>query len=169
MKKFLFTLIVLVTMQLTMAQQHNRIFWDGGDWKRVSQLADHNPELTYRIKAAYLNGVLDGRLFYYLKTWSVEQGLADSLYAETVDYLTTRELVTAIDNFYKDPLHTYVPVPSAIIIATMYAERVPLEEIDQYVRQTKFWINELMLNMEHEGWNKLLDEKLDKHLKKLSD
>ena len=54
-------------------QQENRLFWDGGDWRRVDQLGNHNPEMVYRIKAAYLNGVLDGRLYYYLKAW--EAGL----------------------------------------------------------------------------------------------
>ncbi len=168
MKKIIIIVLLLV-FALSIQAQENRIFWDGGDWKRLNQLTDHNPDMTYRMKAAYINGVLDGRLFYYLKTWSADQGLADSIYAETVDYLTTRELVTAVDNFYQDPLHSYVPVPSAIIIATMYAERMSLEEIDQYIRQTKFWINDLMLKMEEDGWNKLLDDKLDKHLQKLAD
>ncbi len=159
---------ILVLFALVSAND-NRLFWDGGDWKRISSLADDNPEMTYRIKAAYVNGVLDGRLFYYLKTWAEQQAFADSLYSETVDYLSNRELVRSLDNFYADPLNNYVPLPSAIIISTMYAERVSLELIDAYVRQTKFWINELQLNMEKEGWNELLDDKLDKHLKKTSD
>jgi hypothetical protein len=148
------------------AQQQNRLFWDGGDWKRVAQLADHNPELTYRIKAAYVNGILDGRLYYYLKTWGVQPALADSLYRETVDYLSTRELVRSLDNFYQDPLNVYIPVPSAIIVANMYAERVPLKIIDSYVQQTKFWINDLMLRLEEEGYDRLLRDKLEKHIAK---
>ncbi|MCK5330073.1 MAG: hypothetical protein KAK01_01590 [Candidatus Marinimicrobia bacterium] len=166
MKTVLLKLIMILSFTGLINAQENRIFWDGGDWKRITALADHNPNMTYRIKAAYVNGVLDGRLFYYLKTWAVQQSFADSLYAETVDYLTTRELVNTLDIFYADPLNTYIPIPSAIIIATMYAERISLDLIDQYIKQTKFWINELQLNMEQEGWNKLLDEKLDKHLQK---
>ncbi len=169
MKKLMLILLILLLILCVGTAQENRIFWDGGDWKRVASRADHNPELTYRIKAAYVNGALDGRLYYYLKTWAIKQAFADSLYSETVDYLTTRELVNSLDNFYADPLNSYIPVPSAIIVATMYAEQVSLEVIDQYIKQTKFWINELQLNMEREGWNELLDAKLDKHLKKTAD
>ena len=62
-------LIVLVSFIIGLqGQQQNRLFWDGGDWKRVKQLADGNLEIEYRIKAAYVNGALDGRLFFYLKT-----------------------------------------------------------------------------------------------------
>ncbi|NQU28760.1 MAG: hypothetical protein HQ528_10760 [Candidatus Marinimicrobia bacterium] len=166
MKIILFKLLILFILVGASNAVENRIFWDGGDWKRVTTLVDHNHDLAYQIKAAYINGVLDGRLFYYLKTWAVEQSLADSLYSETVDYLTTRELVTAIDNFYSNPLNGYVPLPSAIIIATMYGEQVSLETIDQYIRQTKFWINELMLKMEDEEWNQVLDAKVQKSLER---
>ena len=160
-------LIVLVSFIIGLqGQQQNRLFWDGGDWKRVKQLAEGNLEIEYRIKAAYVNGALDGRLFFYLKTWSVEQGLADSLYAETIDYLSPRELVRSLDNFYADPLMVYVPVTSAMIIANMYAERIPLKIIDAYVQQTKFWINDLLLRLDEHSPAELLEEKHEKHRKK---
>ncbi len=157
---FLFLIVALFS------QQQNRLFWDGGDWKRVNQLAEGNPDMEYRIKVAYVNGVLDGRLFYYLKTWTVEQGLADSLYAETIDYLSPREMVRSLNNFYADPLMVYVPLPSAMIIANMYGERIPLKIIDAYVQQTKFWINDLHLRMEENSPAELLEEKHKKHREK---
>lgn len=167
---FLFLLIGLVSAQTAGPHpsqgQENRLFWDGGDWKRVGKLVDYNPKLEYTVKAAYVNGVLDGRLFYYLKTWAKQEGFADSLYAETVDYLDTRELVHSLDNFYEDPTQRFVPVPSAIIIANMQAERLPLKYIDEYTKQSKFWINELMYRMEIEGSADLLNEKVRKHLEK---
>ena len=159
---YLLLSILLGTLPLN-AQVRNRLFWDGGDWKRIASLANNNPEMTYRIKAAYVNGVQDGRLFFYLKTWAEEQALADSLYGETIDYLSTRELVRSLDNFYTDPLNVYVPLPSAMIIVNMYAQRVPLNIIDAYVQQTKFWINDLMLRLEEESPAKLLQEKVEKH------
>ncbi|HBN45987.1 MAG TPA: hypothetical protein QGF08_05235 [Candidatus Marinimicrobia bacterium] len=162
-KRFIVFFVLTVCL---FGQQQNRLFWDGGDWKRVKQLAGGDLEMEYRIKAAYVNGVLDGRLFFYLKTWSVEQGLADSLYAETIDYLSPRELVRSLDNFYADPLMVYVPVPSAMIIANMYAERIPLKIIDAYVQQTKFWINDLHLRMDEHSPAELLEEKHQKHLDK---
>jgi len=159
----LFFSLIPVTVH---GQQQNRLLWDGGDWKRVSQLANGNPEMELRMKTAYINGVLDGRLFYYLKTWSVEQKLADSLYAETIDYLSPREMVRSLDNFYSDPLMVYVPLPSAMIISNMYGERIPLNIIDAYVQQTKFWINELQLRMDEKGPAELLEGKNKKHLGK---
>ena len=167
MQKILTKLLVPILILIPLfGQQQNRLFWDGGDWKRVNQLAEGNLEMEYRIKAAYVNGVLDGRLFFYLKTWSVEQGLADSIYAETIDYLSPREVVRSLNNFYADPLMVYVPVPSAMIIANMYAERIPLKIIDAYVQQTKFWINDLHLRMEEHSPAELLDGKHKKHLEK---
>ncbi len=169
MNKILFKFLILIPILIqspVLGQQKNRLFWDGGDWKRVNQLADGNLEVEYRIKAAYVNGVLDGRLFFYLKTWSVEQGLADSIYAETIDYLNPKELVRSLNNFYADPLMVYVPVPSALIISNMYGERIPLKIIDAYVQQTKFWINDLHLRMDEHSPAELLEEKHKKHLEK---
>ncbi|MFH1852092.1 MAG: hypothetical protein ABIA75_07070 [Candidatus Neomarinimicrobiota bacterium] len=165
MKRYSVVQLLLVwSLLLPLAAQSNRIFWDGGDWKRADTRAGNNPELAYQIKAAYLNGVLDGRLFYYLKAWAAQAEFADSLFAETVDYLSTRELVRAIDNFYADPLQVYVPVPSAVIIATMYAEQLPLTIIDEYIRQSKFWINDLMLKINDQEWQEVLDAKVTKSL-----
>ena len=97
------------------AQRDNRIFWDGSNWNRIATRLGAESESVYRIKAAHLNGLLDGRLYYYLKAWTMENTFADSLYAETVDYLSPRELVKVLDNFYADPINGYIPLPSAII------------------------------------------------------
>jgi|ETNmetMinimDraft_32_1059908.scaffolds.fasta_scaffold85412_2 hypothetical protein len=168
--KFLILILILILLpKEAFCQQQNRLFWDGGDWKRVNQLANGNLDMEYRIKAAYVNGVLDGRLFFYLKTWSVEQGLADSIYAETIDYLNPKELVRSLNNFYADPLMVYVPVPSAMIITNMYGERIPLKIIDAYVQQTKFWINDLHLRMDEHSPAELLEGKYKKHSEKQTD
>ena len=75
----------------------------------------------------------------------MEQVFADSLYAETVDYLTPRELVKVLDNFYADPINGYIPLPSAIIISNMFGERIPMNKIDDYIRHSKDWINRMIL------------------------
>ena len=59
----------------------------------------------------------------------------------------------------------YVPILSALIIVHMQAEQVPKKVIDQYVEQTKFWINEITLDMQSRGMHKLLNEKQARHLK----
>ena len=98
MKRLL--IIILILIIYTPAQQMDRLFWNGSDWKRTEKVANYDHELTYMMKVGYINGLLDGRLFYYLKAWTMEHAFADSLYAETVDYLSPRELVKVLDNFY---------------------------------------------------------------------
>ena len=49
------------------AQQMDRLFWNGSDWRRIEKTANYDPDLSYMMKVGYINGVLDGRLFYYLK------------------------------------------------------------------------------------------------------
>ena len=124
---FYFLVVILLNAQ------QNRLFWDGRDWNRVLKTVDYNPENTFRVKKAYLNGVLDGRLYGYLKVWSEDKAIADEVFGETTDYLSTRELINSLDNFYKDPINSYIPVPSAIIIANMYAERMPVQLIEEYI------------------------------------
>lgn len=151
--------LFLLAVQPAMGQHVNRLFWDGSDWNRIPKMVDFQPHLEFTVKSAYVNGVLDGRLYYYLKTWAAKSILADSLYGETVDYLTTREAVRSLDEFYQDPANSYIPVPSAIVIANMYARQIPIPVINEYIRQSRFWINELQIQLELEGNAKLLREK----------
>jgi len=69
------TFILLISITCLPAQEMDRLFWNGSDWRRLEKFADYDPELTYMMKIAYINGVLDSRLFYYLKAWTMEQGL----------------------------------------------------------------------------------------------
>ena len=124
---------------------------------------DYSPENTFRVKKAYLDGALDGRLHGYLKIWAEDRRIADEVFGETVDYLNTRELIKSLDNFYEDPINSYIPVPSAIIIANMYAERIPVQLIEQYITFTRQWINELMLDLDTLNYSKLLEDKFIKH------
>ena len=164
-KKFLQFIFVISLLNNQVISNENKLFWDGRDWNRIAKSVDFNTELTFKIKSAYLNGVLDGRLNYYLKTWSSDKDLADEVFIETVDYLTIRELIKNLDNFYEDPLNRYIPVPSAILIANMYAERVPIDSIEVYIESTRTWINDLILNLDTLDYDKLLEDKLIKHNK----
>ena len=158
-------LLILFVLAICSGQQ-NRLFWDGRDWNRIAKTVDHNPENTFRIKKAYLDGALDGRLYGYLKTWSKDHFLADDIFGETVDLLSARELIKNLDHFYDDPLNGYVPVPSAIVIANMYAERVPIIHIEGYIVATRNWINELSLSLDTLNYSKLIDDKFIKHHEK---
>ena len=143
--------------------QQNRLFWDGRDWKRVAQIVYHDIEMETRMKRAYLHGVLDGRLYGYLKTWAENATLANDVFGETVDYLSTRELNKSLDHFYDDPLNSYIPVPSAIVIANLYAERVPMDIIDNYIKETREWVNSLVVDLDTLNYSRLIEEKYLRH------
>lgn len=152
---------LLLTVSLT--GQENKLFWDGYDWLRISKQTEGYPEFEYQVKAAYVNGVLDGRLYDYFKIWSVDTTIANSLYNETAQYLKTAEIIRGLDNFYEDPLNRYLPIESAIIIVNMYAERQPIEMIDAYILKSKEWINGLMIQLQNKDLYKLMKEKQKKH------
>ena len=158
-------IIFLILFSYCIAQE-NKLFWDGRDWNRVAKSVDYHPKTVHRIKTAYLHGVLDGRLHGYLKTWAKDQYLADDVFGETVDYLTTRELIKNLDNFYEDPINGYIPIPAAIVIANMYAERVPVPMIEDYIEKTRRWINDLTLDLDTLNYSKLIEDKFIKHHEK---
>tara|TARA_B100000214_G_scaffold238535_2_gene174501 strand:+ start:744 stop:1283 length:540 start_codon:yes stop_codon:yes gene_type:complete len=144
----------------------NKLFWDGRDWNQIIKKANYNENIAYKIKIAYINGALDGRLFSYLKIWSESHELADQVFSETVDYLSNRELIKNIDYFYQDPLNSYIPLPSAIIISNMYAERIPKQNIDFFIQSTRRWINDLILDLDTLNYSRLLEDKWIKHSEK---
>jgi len=147
-------------------ERQNKLLWDGTDWDNIQKQVNQDIEMTFRIKSSYLSGVLDGRLYYYLKAWGERQAFADSLYGDRVDYMTRRETIRQLDRFYENPMMDYVPVVSAVIIVHMQAEQVPKRIVDRYVDQTKRWINQLTLDMESSGMHKLLKEKQESYIKR---
>ena len=152
--------ILLFLFYTNISGKENKLFWDGGEWNQVAKSVKHDYHLTFKIKKAYLSGVLDGRLFSYLNVWKLNQELADETFSETVDYLNVRELIKNIDYFYSDPLNKYIPITSAILIANMYAKRLPAEDIELYILSTRRWINDLALNLDTLDYTKLLDQKV---------
>jgi len=159
------SILLFSTLFSQIIEKQNKLLWDGTDWTNIEKKSIGGDRSTYQIKSAYISGLLDGRLYYYLKAWTEEQEFADSLYSDRLDYLTNRETIRQLDRFYDDRLMVYVPVVSAIIIVHMEAEQVSKKVIDLYVDQTKFWINQLTLDMEEEGMHNLLKQKQDKYSK----
>ncbi|MFL3005241.1 MAG: hypothetical protein ACJZ1R_03655 [Candidatus Neomarinimicrobiota bacterium] len=158
------TLLFLIALYFNeVFPKDNKLFWDGRDWNRVKKITDYNTNYEFIIKKAYLEGALDGRLFSYLKTWENNKDIADNVFSETVDYLTIRELIKNIDHFYNDPMNSYIPIPSAVLIANMYAKRMNMEKIDIYIKSTRKWINELTLDLDTLNYSKLLEQKVIKH------
>ena len=145
--------------------QENRIFWDGRDWNNIRKNANYDNTLEYKIKSTYVNGVLDGRLYGYLKTWSKNASLANEVFGESVDYLSVREVIKSLNYFYEDPLNSYIPIPSAIIIANLYGQRVPINIIEKYIQDSRDWVNSLVLELDTLDYSRLIEEKYLKNKK----
>ena len=145
--------------------QENQIFWDGRQWNSIRKNANYDNTLEYKIKSTYVNGVLDGRLYGYLKTWSKNATLANEVFGESVDYLSVREVIKNLNYFYEDPLNSYIPIPSAIIIANLYGQRVPINIIEKYIQDSRDWINSLVLDLDTLDYSRLIEEKYFKNNK----
>ena len=157
-----FSIISILIISVCLSQE-NRIFWDGREWNDIKKKANFIDEVEYKIKSSYINGVLDGRLYGYLKTWSKNPTIANEVFGEQVDYLTVRETIKRLDYFYEDPFNSYIPVPSAIIIANLYGKRVPVNIIEKYIKDSRDWINTLTLELDTFNYSKLIEDKYLKY------
>ena len=156
---------LMISCILMLNAQENRIFWDGREWNNIRKNANYDNTLEYKIKSTYVNGVLDGRLYGYLKTWSKNATLANEVLGESVDYLSVREVIKNLNYFYEDPLNSYIPIPSAIIIANLYGQRVPLNIIEKYIQDSRDWVNSLVLELDTLDYSRLIEEKYLKNKK----
>ena len=78
--KYIIYLLFISQSLSQVIERDNKLLWDGTDWKFISKRSASNPESIYRIKSAYINGLLDGRLYYYLKAWGENQGVGDKIF-----------------------------------------------------------------------------------------
>ena len=147
------------------AQRENRIFWDGSNWNRIATKLGKESSSVYQIKAAHLNGLLDGRLYYYLKAWEIEPSVAEGTYNDPLDLLRYKELISALDNFYSDPKHNSIPVISAVIIENMRIGGISEKVIYRYIEETRFWVSNIRTSADSMSVE-ILAAKLDKHLSK---
>ena len=158
-----FKIIVYIFLIQSIFCRDNKIFWDGSNWNEINKKGISDLNHLFHIKNAYLNGLLDGRYYFYLKTWSKNIDLSNEVFGDKVDYLSTRELIKNLDHFYSDPTNGYIPIPSAIIIANLYGQRIPLELIDEYIKDSKDWINSIMIELDTLNYSKLIEEKYLKY------
>ena len=157
--------IILISIFYFTDAQENRLFWDGREWNNIRKQVKYVDEMEHKIKSTYINGLLDGRLYGYLKTWSKNAMLANDVFGEQVDYLTVREVVNSLNHFYEDPLNSYIPIPSAIVIANLYGRRVPLDVIEKYIKDSRDWVNSLTIELDTLDYSKLIEDKYLKYKK----
>ena len=70
-----------------------------------------------------------------------------------------------LNYFYEDPLNSYIPIPSAIIIANLYGQRVPINIIEKYIQDSRDWVNSLVLDLDTLDYSRLIEEKYFKNKK----
>ena len=145
----------------TLLFNQNKLFLDGYDWQQMTRENAGMPKQEYLVKSSYVNGLLDGRLYDYFKTWAVDSTLAFDLYDESIDYLKTSEVIRSVDHFYDDPTNLYLPIASAILIVNMIAQRQPPELIESYILASKKWVNGLMLEYENQDQVKFMEDKIN--------
>ena len=68
-----------------------------------------------------------------------------------------------MDHFYNEPLNSYIPIPSAVVISNLYAQRVPLNIIDDYIKESREWVNSLVIDLDTLNYSRLIEEKYLKH------
>ncbi|MCH7939274.1 MAG: hypothetical protein IID13_05970 [Candidatus Marinimicrobia bacterium] len=52
--------------------QTTRLLWNGYDWQRIDRLTAEYPEYRQPLKRAYVQGLLDAKLYYFLQSWAVD-------------------------------------------------------------------------------------------------
>ena len=67
------------------------------------------------------------------------------------------------NHFYEDPLNSYIPIPSAIVIANLYGKRVPINIIEKYIQDSRDWVNSLTLELDTLDYSRLIEEKYLKY------
>lgn len=132
--------MVLIILNLSAAQEH-KLFWDGTDWLAIERISAEQPELIYWIKSAYLSGLFDSKLFYQLKANSVSPAWTDSVFEDLLKPAPAKRLIATIDMIYRDPANSYLPLPNAIVAASMYHQNFSQAEIGDYIARSKKWIN----------------------------
>ena len=148
MRIFILIIILATSIHSQILEKQNKLLWDGTDWNNISITVSNNPEMTNKIKSSY-----------YLKAWGEKQSFSDSLYGDRIDYMTRREIIRQLNRFYEDPLMSYVPVVSAMIIVHMQTEQISKKVVNAYIEQTKYWINQITLDMQSRGMHNILKEK----------
>ena len=109
--KIFIILILSSSLFSQILEKQNKLLWDGADWINIEKRVNGNLKLSYQIKSAYLSGLLDGRLYYYLKAWAKNHNFADSLYTDKLDYLTNRETIRQLAVSY-----THLTLPTILLV-----------------------------------------------------
>ena len=123
--------------------QTTRLLWNGYDWQRIDRLTAEYPEYRQPLKRAYVQGLLDAKLYYFLQSWAVDTADAGVIFRDYLNRFTIDQLVRGTDMVYQDPANRYLPVISALAIATLRATGSPDSVVAEYTQASRDWISTL--------------------------
>ena len=58
--KYVFIVLIFSSLSSQVIEKQNKLLWDGTDWNSINKKGEGSEKIVYRIKSAYLNGLLDG-------------------------------------------------------------------------------------------------------------
>jgi hypothetical protein len=123
--------------------QTTRLLWNGYDWQRIDRLTAEYPEYRQPLKKAYVQGLLDAKLYYFLQGWAVDTADAGVIFRDYLNRFTVDELVRGADMVYQDPANLYLPVISALSIATVRSTGLSDSVVAEYTQACRDWISTL--------------------------
>jgi len=143
-KKIVLLMMILAGISLS---QEKKLFWDGYDWHKIAKITAERPEYAFWIKSAYLNGLYDSKSYYRLNFAGTPCAACDSLFNDWLQPTNNRRMIAGLDMFYEDVSHRYLPIPLAAMATVMIQLGRSKSEIDQFVKKSKQWINELTIEV----------------------
>lgn len=139
--------LILLSWWVLANAQETKLFWDGDDWTAIDKVSAQYPEYNFQIKNAYLSGLFDSKLFYQLRSRTLNPALSDSVFKDLLEPVGSQRLIQGIDAFYRDPARRYLPLPTAIVATLMIQNELPAADIERYIQASKKWINELLYRL----------------------
>jgi len=136
---------IVLALAASLAAQTPKLVWDGYDWQKIDRLTAEYPEYNRPFKRAYVQGLLDGKLYYYLQVLASDSVTANESFRDYLSRFSIDELVRGADEFYRDPAHLYLPVVTALAITALQAMGYPDSVVADYTEASRDWINWLTL------------------------
>ncbi len=138
-------LILVLLPAAILTAQSPKLFWDGYSWQEMDRITREYPEYRMPLKRAYVQGVLNGKLYDYLQVWVADSALAEAVFQDYLSRFTLDEIIRGTDTFYRDPANLYLPVISALMITSLRAMGFPDSVVMDYTQACRDWVNRLTM------------------------
>ncbi len=80
-------ILIILCLAAWAPSQTTRLLWNGYDWQRIDRLTAEYPEYRQPLKRAYVQGMLDAKLYYFLQAWAVDTADAGAIFQDYLNRL----------------------------------------------------------------------------------